>query len=294
MIMDSSRFLIIGANGQLGKALQHNYPDAMAVDREQLDITDWSAVQQFDWSRVDVILNAAAYTNVDGAQTTEGRQAAWKINASGAGYLSRVAAWQGVTLVHISSEYVFDGTQTVHTEDEPFTPLGVYAQAKAAGDIAVMVSPKHFIVRTSWLIGDGPNFVRTMMNLAERNISPSVVSDQVGRLTFTSTLVEAIDHLLASQAQPGTYNVSDDGQPASWADVTRQIFKELGRDDLVVSDTTTAEYFAAKPEAAPRPLHSVFDLGKIKTSGLALPDWRDNLSRYIQFESAKPDNHEEQ
>ena len=282
--MDSSRFLIVGAYGQLGKALQAQYPDAIAVDRDAFDMTDWNVVSSYDWSKIDVILNAAAYTNVDGAETAEGRELAWKINATGPSYLAKVAAEHDLTLVHVSSEYVFDGTKTPHTEDEPFTPLGVYAQAKAAGDIAVSTTPKHYIARTSWLIGDGPNFVRTMIGLAGRDISPTVVGDQIGRLTFTSTLVTAIDALLQGQAAYGTYNVSNDGQPASWADVTRTIFRELGRDDLTVTDTTTEEYFASKPESAPRPLQSAFDLTKITATGLTLPDWQTALHNYIQKE----------
>ena len=109
--MDESRFLIVGAYGQLGKALQAKYPKAVAVDRDTFDMTDWGMIQGYDWSKFDVILNAAAYTNVDGAETAEGRPLAWKINATGPGYLSRIATEHELTLVHISSEYVFDGTK---------------------------------------------------------------------------------------------------------------------------------------------------------------------------------------
>lgn len=286
--MDESRILIVGAYGQLGKALQAKYPKAIAVDRDTFDMTDWKVVADYDWSKVDVILNAAAYTNVDGAETDEGRPLAWKINAVGPSYLSKVAAEHDITLVHVSSDYVFDGTKNPHTEDESVVPLGVYGQAKAAGDIAVGVSPKHYILRTTWLIGDGPNFVRIMMGLAEKNISPSVVKDQIGRLTFTSTLVSAIDHLLTTKAAFGTYNLTDDGEPASWADITRTIFKEIGRDDLTVTDVSTKEYFKSKPNVAPRPLLSIMDLTKVKGTGLKLPDWHDNLHNYIKDEQAKP------
>lgn len=283
--MDTSRYLILGANGQLGLALSNKYPDAQKADRDELDITSQASIDAYDWSNVDVILNAAAYTNVDGAETAEGRVAAWQVNAVAPGYLASIAAKHNITLVHISSEYVFDGTHSPHSEDEPFSPLGVYGQAKAAGDIAVATHIKHYILRTSWVIGEGNNFVRTMIGLAKRDISPSVVNDQVGRLTFTSTLVNAIDHLLTTAAAFGTYNVSDGGESASWADVTRAIFSELGRSDLTVTDTTTAEYFAGKPDAAPRPLQSTMDLRKIEASGLTLPDWRANLHDYIANET---------
>ncbi len=286
--MEESRILIIGAYGQLGKALQARYPKAVAVDRDTFDMTDWEMLSKYDWSKVDVILNAAAYTNVDGAETEEGRPLAWKINAQAVAYLTRIAVEHDITVVHVSTDYVFDGTKSPHTEDEPVAPLGVYAQSKAAGDITLSVAPKHYILRTSWVIGDGPNFVRTMMGLAEKNVSPSVVNDQIGRLTFTQTLVDGMTHLIEKKAPFGTYNLSNDGQPASWAEITRAIFKDLGRDDLTVTDTTTKEYFASKPNVAPRPLKSELDLSKIKATGLALRAWRDDLQAYIKAEQAKP------
>lgn len=286
--MDETRILILGADGQLGKALRARYPRALAAGRDTLDITKWDSLRQYDWSKVDTIINAAAYTKVDAAETPEGREAAWKVNAQAVGYLAKIAAEHDITLVHVSSEYVFDGTRSPHTEDEAFTPLGVYAQTKAAGDIAASVAPKHYVVRTSWVVGDGANFVRTMIGLAQKNISPTVVADQVGRLTFADTLADGIVHLLKHKPAYGTYNVTNDGQPASWADITRAIFHELGRDDLTVTDTTTEEYFAGKPNTAPRPHKSELDLGKIKATGLSLRDWRDGLHDYIEAEQTKP------
>jgi dTDP-4-dehydrorhamnose reductase len=286
--MDESKILITGANGQLGKALKARYPNAQAVDHGSLDLTNLDAVATYDWSKVDVILNAAAYTNVDGAETSEGRAAAWRINATAPGYLSKIAAQHNITLVHVSTDYVFDGTHTPHTETEGYSPLGVYAQSKAAGDIAVSTAPQFYVLRTSWVIGDGPNFVRTMMGLADKDISPKVVADQIGRLTFTNTLVSAIDHLLQAKASYGIYNISNDGDAVSWADITRAIFKELGRDDLTVTDTTTEEYFASKPGIAPRPLQSTLDLAKVKATGITLRDWREDLHEYIQLEQTKP------
>lgn len=283
--LDDSRIVIVGANGQLGKELRTKYPGGRATDSSGLDITNLDDVLSYNWQNVDIIINAAAYTNVDGAETPEGRVAAWKVNALGAANLTKVAIAKGITLAHISTEYVFDGTKSPHTESEPLSPLGVYAQTKAAGDMAACVHDKTYILRTSWVVGEGNNFVRTMTGLAERNISPTVVSDQIGRLTFTTTLVEAIDHLLRSEAAFGVYNVSNDGDTASWADVTRSIFAELGRDDLTVTDTTTEAYFASKPEAAPRPLLSTLDLTKIKATGFMPGDWREELKNYLKKES---------
>ncbi|HEX3568959.1 MAG TPA: NAD(P)-dependent oxidoreductase [Candidatus Saccharimonadales bacterium] len=285
--MDESRFLIVGANGQLGKALQAKFPRAIAVDRTTIDIGNWATIEAYDWAKVDVILNAAAYTNVDGAETDEGRLMAWKINATAMGYLAKVATVHDITLVHISSDYVFDGTRRNHPETEDLAPLGVYGQTKAAGDIAASTTPKHYILRAAWVIGEGQNFVRIMTGLAAKDISPTVVSDQVGRLTFTTTLADAIDHLLQTKADYGTYNVTNDGEPASWADITRIIFKELGRDDLTVTDTSTKEYFMSKEHVAPRPLDSQMDLSKIKATGLQPRDWHDDLHAYIQAEKAQ-------
>lgn len=285
--MDDSKILIIGAKGQLGKALQKQYPGARGVDSTELDITNLEQLNAFDWSGVSTILNAAAYTNVDGAETADGRISAWAVNAVAPSNLASIAIANDITLVHVSTEYVFDGTKTPHVENEPFSPLGVYGQAKAAGDIAAALAPKHYILRTSWVIGDGSNFVRTMLGLGKKGISPTVVGDQIGRLTFTSELVRAIDHILNSQAAFGTYNISNSGDSASWADITREIFKLGGFTELTVTDTTTEEYFASKPEAAPRPLQSTMDLSKIEATGFTPTDWRKDLGVYIATEQAE-------
>lgn len=280
--MDESRFLILGANGQVGRALHARFPKAKAADRTQLNVTDYASVNAYDWSGVDVILNAAGYTKVDLAETTEGRKDAWAVNGTAVANLARIATEKDLTLVHISSEYVFDGTQETHTESEPLTPLSSYGGSKAAGDIAAQATPKHYVLRTSWVVGDGNNFVRTMIGLAAKNINPTVVSDQIGRLTFTDTLAEAIDVLVNKQVPHGVYNVSNSGEPASWAEVTRQIFAALGRDDLTITDTITADYFANKPDTAKRPLNSTFDLTKIRSVGLRLSDWQSALQEYVK------------
>lgn len=283
--MDPSTIVITGATGQLGKALQKQYPGARVADSQTLDISSEESVKSYDWSGVTHILNAGAYTNVDGAETADGRKQAWAVNATGAANLSKVASEHDLTLVHISSDYVFDGVNDNHNEDEALSPLSVYGASKAAGDIAVNLTPKHYIIRTSWLIGDGGNFVRTMLGLAGKNISPTVVHDQVGRLTFTSELVRAIDHLLNSKSPYGVYNVSNSGDSASWADITREIFSDLNRNDLTVSNTTTEEYFKDKPGVAPRPLKSTLDLTKLQETGFVSKDWKEELSEYLKGEN---------
>lgn len=279
--MDDSQILIVGAYGQLGKALNAKFPGARAVDRDTFDMTDWDMIENYDWSGIKYILNAAAYTNVDEAETPEGRVATWKINATGPGYLAKVASLHDITLVHVSTDYVFDGTKTPHLESEDYSPLGVYGQSKAAGDIAVSITPKHYILRIQALIGEGHNFVGIMTGLAEKNINPSVVEDQITRLTFTPTLVDGIHHLLTTNAPYGIYNLTNDGEPSSWADIARMVFERIGRQDITVTGVTTAEYFKSKPHVSPRPLTSYFDLAKIKAAGFTPTDWREELNAYI-------------
>lgn len=282
--MDESRILIIGSKGQLGLALQAKYPNAQAFDSDKLDITDEQAVSSFDWSGIECIINAAGYTNVDGAETEEGKKLAWAVNDRGVANLSKAAKENDILLVHISTEYVFDGTKDKRSEDEEPSPLSEYGKTKSAGDQHVLSLPKHYLVRTSWVVGEGKNFVRTMLGLAEKGISPTVVSDQIGRLTFATTLASGIDHLLKNKCEYGTYNLSNDGQPACWADVAREVFKSAGYDNLTVTDTSTEEYYSGKENIAPRPLKSTLDLSKIKAVGFSPPDWREELKNYISKE----------
>ena len=275
-------YFITGANGQLGTALRKKYPKARYADIAELDITDMASIESYDWTGVDILINAAAYTNVDGAESPEGKKTAKAVNAEAVANLAKLCQSKQITLVHISTDYVFDGSNDNHSETEPTSPLSVYGSSKAEGDKFAGGTPKHYILRTSWVIGEGKNFVRIMMSLAEKNISPTVVHDQVGRLTFTKTLVDAIDHLLTTEAAFGTYNVSNDGEPASWADITREIFKELGREDLTVTDVTTEKYYAGKTGIAPRPLKSTLNLAKIKAAGFKPTDWKDELKDYLK------------
>lgn len=279
--MNSNNIFIVGANGQLGRALRQQYPEARFADIDEMDITDRQSVESFDWSGISIVLNAAAFTNVDGAETPEGRVAAWKVNASAVANLTRVCRAHNMTLVHISSDYVFDGTKEPHFENEDFSPLSVYGASKAAGDLLVEQLDNFYLLRTTWVIGEGKNFVRTMLGLAEKNISPTVVHDQIGRLTFTRELVRIIDHLLSTQAPFGTYNATNDGPLESWADITRRIFELAGRNDLTVTNTTTAEYFAGKDGIAPRPLGSDMSLDKLHSTGFTSRDWTHDLKDYI-------------
>ena len=242
--------LVIGADGQVGRALVAAFPGARGVTGAELDLTDREALERWPWHEHDVVINAAAYTAVDAAETAEGRRAAWAVNADGPAALARLAGRHALTLVHFSTDYVYDGTVAEHDEDEPVSPLGAYGQSKAAGDVAVATTPRHYIVRTSWVIGDGANFVVTMARLAGEGATPTVVDDQVGRLGFADEIARATRHLLDRRAPYGTYHVSNGGPPTSRADVARQVFVLRGRLAEDVRPVTTEEYDALrKPEA---------------------------------------------
>lgn len=273
--------LIIGARGQLGQALAAAFPDAEQVNRDTFDVSDPSIINARRWRDYHTILNAAAYTAVDEAETTEGRREAWLSNATALTNLVKIANDNNITLVHISSDYVFDGTNDNHTENEAMSPLGVYAQTKAAGDLIVSTTPRHYIVRTSWVIGNGNNFVRTMKSLAERDIKPSVVSDQIGRLTFTEDLAQGIKHLLSVEASYGTYNLTNEGEPSSWADIAKLVYEQSGKSADDISPVTTEQYYKDKTGIAPRPLHSTLDLTKIKATGFTPSDWQEKLRLYL-------------
>jgi dTDP-4-dehydrorhamnose 3,5-epimerase len=255
-------------------------PDAVAVGRESLDLSHPKSVAGFDFAPYGVVFNAAAYTKVDAAETPDGRRAAWAVNVAGVGALVSAARAHRLTVVHVSSDYVFDGTLEVHTEEEPFSPLGVYGQTKAAADALVASLTRHYILRTSWVVGDGHNFVRTMVGLADRGARPAVVEDQYGRLTFTAELVRAARHLLEVSAPYGTYNVTNAGPPMTWAAIAREVFAARDADPAAVSGTTTDAYAAGR-DMAPRPRHSTLSLDKITTTGFQPVEGLEALRRYV-------------
>lgn len=281
----AKKILVVGADGQLGRALSQGLADRSYVEfasRDSVDITaDLGSQRQ--WRDYQAIVNAAAFTSVDAAEAPEGRIDAWQANAVGVRNLARVAIEYGLTLVHVSSDYVFDGHQDEpYGEQEPLTPVSVYGQSKAAGDLAASLVPRHYIVRTSWVIGDGHNFVRTMHSLAGRGIDPTVVDDQYGRLTFTADLARAIGHLIDTRPEYGTYNVTSTGEPMTWKQIAADVFALSGHDPERVSGVTTEEYFAGTiGEIAERPHNSVLDLTKIEATGFAPGDQAARMSEYV-------------
>lgn len=293
--MAPRRTMVTGASGQLGQAIRqyvqdHDLQGFEFTNIEDFDFSDPEAYDQFDWSLYGTIINAGAYTAVDMAETDQGRQDAWKSNAAGPAMLARVAEEHNMTLVHVSSDYVFDGQQKEHAESEPFAPLGVYGQTKAAGDIAVSNIPRHYILRSSWVIGQGHNFVKTMMGLSDRVADPddgldsvTVVDDQVGRLTFTEDMAAAIFHLLDSQAPYGTYNLTGSGSITSWAEIASRVFDQTNGNGDKVKPVSTEDYYAgAAGPISPRPTNSALSLDKIRAVGFHPGDWEGALEDYVQ------------
>ena len=274
------RTLVVGGNGQVGRALAALMPGADVVGRDRLDLASQESVGAFEWRPYDVIVNAAAFTAVDAAETAEGRRAAWATNVEGVRRLVEAARRRRAVLVHISSDYVFDGETEVHTEEEPVAPLGVYGQTKAAGDAVVAGCPRHYILRTSWVVGQGRNFVRTVQGLASSGVSPDVVDDQRGRLSFADDIARAAQHLVETGAPYGTYNVSSAGEPWTWADAAAAVFELSGRSADDVGRIST-EQFAEGRSMAPRPRHSTLDLTKIEATGFVPSDQREALRRYL-------------
>ena len=274
--------VVVGAGGQLGRALQRRFPDAVALDRTALDVSDPAAVRNFDWSAVDVILNAAAYTKVDAAEDPAPLAEVRAAHTDAVGHLAEQAERWRCTLVHVSTEYVFDGNhEGPIPEDLEPSPLSVYGQSKADGELHLAGLERHYLIRTSWVVGQGSNFVATMASLADRGVQPAVVDDQVGRPTFTPDLADGIAHLLTTGAPFGTYNLTCDGDPVSWADLAAAVFEARGRRADDVRRVSTAEYFADKP-GAPRPRNSVLDLSKILATGFRPRDWRTALTDHLR------------
>ncbi len=278
----SEKLFITGGDGQLGSALAKKYPMATVKNREAFDITDPDHIDAVDWSAYDVIINGAAFVNADGSETQPGLEKAWRVNAEGPRNLARVALRNGLHFIHFSSEYVFDGTKRSHQEDEPFSPLSVYGQSKAAGDIAVSLVPEHHILRTTWVVGEGHNFVKTIKTVGDLRTDPTVVNDQFGRLTFTSELVRAVDHILENSIEPGTYNLSNSGEIRSWADIAALAFKYAGHDSARVIPVSTEEYAKTRRVFAARPVHSDLDLSKIQRTGFVSLDYLPLLEQYVK------------
>jgi dTDP-4-dehydrorhamnose reductase len=283
------KLLIAGAAGMLGHDVcavaRRAGHEPLAVDLPELDITDAAAVLAFfEDRRPQAVLNCAAWTDVDGAETH--REQAHAVNAEGAGNLARAAAAIGVPLLHISTDYVFDGRapldadgrERAYVESDPTGPSSVYGQSKLAGEQQVLAaSPRHAVVRTAWLYGlHGRNFVDTMLRLADERDAMQVVVDQVGSPTWSGHLAPAVLGLFEREVS-GLVHLTGAGA-ISWNGFAREIFRQAGRDCPV--EPIGSEQ-AARP--APRPAWSVLETER--TDVLPMPDWRDGLAGYLAARS---------
>lgn len=276
--MKPKKVLITGAQTKIGHALLEFFPDAEYTTRDELDITSNHLAELRPWRQYDTIINASEYSEVDLAETDAGEEEAWESNANAVANLASVATRFGLTLVHYSSDYVFNGKRFEHTENETLSPLNAFGRSKAAGDIAASVTNKHYILRTSWVVGNGRNFVDTMRDYANQGLEPRVVSDQVGRLTFASDLARATKYLLDIQAPFGIYNVTNSGNPASWAEIAKDVYELSGKSAEDVTPVSSTEYGSP----AHRPKYSIYSLEKITSTGFQLADWRDALKEYMK------------
>ncbi|OIJ10419.1 dTDP-4-dehydrorhamnose reductase [Anaerobacillus alkalilacustris] len=281
------RVLITGANGQLGKELvkqlDKQHYSVFATSRIDLDITKESIVEtKISQIRPDIIIHAAAYTDVDQAEFN--KKTAFEVNALGAFYVAREAKKIGAKMVYISSDYVFSGDKsTPYNEDDPPNPISVYGASKWLGERLVRSTlQESYIIRTSWLYGHGGNnFVKTMINLAKQQKEIKVVNDQVGSPTYTKDLVEII-HRIFNKGY-GIYHVSNNCS-CSWYEFAREIFLEVGNDPTLVISITTKEYGAATI----RPSYSVMECKKLKTEGIKMPrSWQSALHEFMKKELAK-------
>ena len=288
-----SNIAIIGG-GQLGRSLKELIPEATLLTRPAVDITDFDSLSKAlaAIDELEVVINTAAWTDVDGAETEEGEKIAREVNVDGVLNLVRIVNSRGLILVHISSDYVWDGNESDHLETEKVKPMGVYGYTKACGD-TFAAQARHYIIRTSWLIGDNlptdnkNNFVKTMANLAVKGVSPKVVCDQYGRLTFASELSKAILHLIQTKPEYGIYNVSNDGEVRDWCKLADMVFTLVGKSfpEMEVPEVwpiSTREYVSGKDNIAPRPKNSDFNLDKIKYTGFIPSDYEPLLESYVQ------------
>lgn len=291
--------ILTGANGQLGQevtALAGKHGLSLkAFDRAALDISDPLAIRDvFIAHKPAVVLNAAAYTAVDRAETDE--QAAFKANSTGPAMLAEVCADHDVGLIHVSTDYVFDGSKTgAYVETDPVAPLGVYGRSKEAGEVAVrQCLERHVILRTAWVYGvTGGNFVNTMLRLGGERDELSVVADQIGCPTFAADLADAA-LLIARQMVDGT--VPDGGHgtfhctgagDVSWHGFAEAIFdgaKRQGHKGCVVHAILSSDY----PTPAERPANSALDCTKLETTyGLKLRPWQDALADRLERSARK-------
>lgn len=280
------KILITGSNGQLGRSLQREFADDKEIegfytDVDTLDLTNPDAIERMIADNdIDIVVNCAAYTAVDKAESDDLNAA--RINTEAVGYLARAAMKHGVKVVHISTDYVFSGEnfRPYAENDEPY-PRSIYGRTKLQGEgILTSFCPDAVIIRTAWLYSEfGSNFVKTMLKKGAELGKLSVVSDQIGTPTYAGDLAKAIHSIVNTEEwHPGIYHFTDEGV-ASWYDFAKAIFR-LAEMSVEVKPVATIDY----PTPAKRPHYSVLGKSKIKnTFNLTIPYWEDSLKKCLKL-----------
>jgi len=275
--------LVVGSKGMLGQELMGLLGSAArGVDVEDIDITDLASVQRVLVTlKPRVVVNAAAYTDVDGCETNT--ELALQVNGEGVAHLAMISKEIGAKLVQVSTDYVFDGGKGApYIEDDAPAPLSVYGESKLAGEMNAKFNPDHLIVRTQWLYGHaGKNFVETMLRLAGERSELDVVDDQIGSPTWTYDLALAIKALI-DKGCSGTYHAANSGF-VSWNGFAREIFRLAGL-GVTVNPMSTEKL--GRP--AKRPLHSTLDCSRLaQDTGFVPEPWQEALKRYLELRPAK-------
>jgi dTDP-4-dehydrorhamnose reductase len=270
--------LVVGANGMLGRDMIALLGEsARGVDIDEIDITSLESVERIlKTLKPETVINCAAYTDVDGCETDV--ETAMQVNGEGVAHLAMACREIGARLVHVSTDYVFDGSKgSPYVEDDAPCPLGIYGESKLAGELNAAFTPDHLIVRTQWLYGlHGKNFVETMLRLAGEKDQLAVVDDQIGSPTWTVDLAQAIISLLKTDHR-GIYHAANSGF-CSWNEFAQAIFEESGI-QIPVKGMTTEEL----NRPARRPLYSTLDCGKLmRDSGFLPQPWREALKTYLK------------
>jgi dTDP-4-dehydrorhamnose reductase/dTDP-4-dehydrorhamnose 3,5-epimerase len=278
--------LVIGSSGQLAKALRAEYPDGVFLSSKQFDMRS-SRVEEallklgIDAGSLSCVINAAAFTNVDQAETRLGGDEAWATNVLGVKELVGFCRARNLRLVHVSSDFIFNGNKPApYSESDLPNPINFYGFTKASADLLVEQLENHLIIRPSWVIGESENFVSIMSQIALAGKKAKVVGDQIGRFTFANELAKAIRHLIENNCPSGTYNVTGAGEAMSRADWARRIFSHYGRNPSDVESVTSLEYSGEKTSAQ-RPNNSTLSLEKLTNTGFTPRSSEDSLYDHL-------------
>lgn len=277
------KILITGANGMLAKAVKEKFANETLIltDSNELDITvEKSVMEKVKEINPEYVINCAAYTAVDKAE--EDKELAQKVNSLGVENLAKACRNTGATLIHVSTDYVFDGeldTNKVYREDDKTGPVTVYGITKLSGEQKLIENcDKYYIFRTAWLYGEGNNFVRTMLKLGSEKEEINVVSDQHGSPTYTEDLANIIYQAIEKKIPYGIYHATNQGY-TTWYDFTKEIFKKANCNCRV--NPVTSEQFV---RPAKRPKNSMLSKDKLLVQGIEIPMWIDALDRYLKKE----------